>query len=100
MQTRGVSSYRLAQFWQAQVMGVKSFTRLQGLDGRLTDKVGRHFITLTKPEWQHIGASQTRVGYFANFRLLKLVDSVARQDGALVVVINPGQKEKIMPMSA
>ncbi|MNV35242.1 hypothetical protein D3C71_1266830 [compost metagenome] len=64
----------VAQFGQAQVVGIKGLALLQRRNGRVADEIGRHLVALAKPELQHIAAPQAFVGHFADARLFEALD--------------------------
>ena len=67
----------LAQFRQAEVVGVKSLATLQRLDGGLANEVRRDFIALAKPERQHVLAAHAGIGYFTDTGLFKVLNDLA-----------------------
>ena len=67
VQPAGVAGHRFTQLRQPEVVRIKGFTALQGVDGGLANEVGRDLVALTKPEGQHVVPAETCVGDFTDF---------------------------------
>ena len=69
----------LAQFGQAQVVGIKSFTALQRIDSGLADEVRAHLVAFAKPESQHIAAAQAGVSNITDTGGLQIENGLAHE---------------------
>jgi hypothetical protein len=86
VQTAHVVGHRIAQFGQAEIVGIEGLALLQRFDRGLADEVGRDFVAFAEPEGQHVAASHAGVGDFADLGFFEVDEGLAH--GAIVPASN------------